>query len=307
MHQKKSNHSHSHDETKINSKNLLWVTLLNLLITAAEVAGGLISNSLSLLSDALHNLSDAFATFIAWIASRLSARNSTPKATFGLKRVEILSALLNAVILIVLTLYLFREAWFRLQDPEPVNSLVMLIVASIGLIANLYAVVILKKDSHKSLNVKAAYIHLIGDTLSSVVVIIGGILMYYFSIFWIDPVITFLIGIYIIKETYEILRQTVAILMQQTPECINLHEIKEEIEKIEEINNIHHIHAWNLTDQLIHFEAHIDIYDDLHLSQVEKIRFRVEKILKDKFKIDHITLQFEFKTADGKSMIHNGE
>jgi len=306
MHQV-SSHSHSHGDKKINSKNLLWVTLLNLLITAVELVGGLFSNSLSLLSDALHNLGDAFATFIAWIALKLSSRDSTPKATFGLKRIEILAALFNAVTLIILSFYLFKEAWFRLQDPEPVNSLVMLAVATIGLLANIYAVVLLKKDSAKSLNVKAAYIHLIGDSLSSVVVIIGGLLMLYFELYWVDPLITFLIGLYILKETIEILRQAVAILMQHTPECLNLLEIKAEVEKIGGVKNIYHIHAWNLTDQLIHFEAHVDVNHDMLLSEVDVLRNQIETMLRNSFDIDHVTLQFEYKTGGQKAMISNGE
>jgi len=281
--------------------------LLNLLITVVELIGGLLSNSLALLSDALHNLGDAFATFIAWIASRLSSRESTEKATFGLKRIEILSALLNSVTLIVLSIYLFREAWFRLQNPEPVNSVIMLVVAAIGLLANIYAVILLKKDSSNSLNVKAAYIHLIGDSLSSVVVIIGGILMLYFQIYWVDPIITFLIGLYILKETYQILKETVIILMQHTPENLNLQEIKTEIEKIREVKNIHHIHAWNLTDQLVHFEAHVEITDDLLISQLEIVRKEIETILRNSFYIDHITLQFEYQTEDHKTLIYNEE
>jgi len=306
MHQT-SSHSHLHSDKKVNTGNLLWVTLLNVIITIAELIGGLLSNSLALLSDALHNLGDAFATFIAWIASRLSTRESSEKATFGLKRIEILAALLNAVTLIVLSIYLFREAWFRLQNPEPVNSLIMLVVAAIGLLANIYAVVLLKKDSAKSLNVKAAYIHLIGDSLSSVVVIIGGLLMLYFQIYWVDPIITFLIGLYILKETYQILKETVNILMQHTPDNLNLQEIKKEIERIKEVKNIHHIHAWNLTDQLIHFEAHIEIADDLRLSQLEIVRTEIETTLRNSFNIDHITLQFEYQTDDQKSLIFKEE
>ncbi len=306
MHQT-SSHIHSHGEKKINSGNLLLVTLLNLVITAAELAGGLLSNSLALLSDALHNLGDAFATFIAWIAIKLSARQSTPKSTFGLKRIEILAALLNTITLIILSFYLFREAWIRFHNPEAVNSVVMLIVASIGLLANLYAVLVLRKDSAKSINVRAAYIHLIGDSLSSVVVIAGGLLMLFYEIYWVDPLITFLIGLYILKETFTILKQTLGILMQQTPGNLDLHNIKTEIEKIKAVNNIHHIHAWNLTDQLIHFEAHVDINEDLLLSQVDVIREQIEEILIGSFNIDHVTLQFEYKTGHHKSMINNKE
>jgi cobalt-zinc-cadmium efflux system protein len=296
---------HGHREKQINSGNLLWVTLLNLLITFTEIAGGVMSNSISLLSDAVHNLGDAFATFIAWIAFHLSRRNSTSRSTFGLKRIEILAALFNSVLLIVLTIFLFREAWFRIHNPEPVDSVIMLIVAAVGLLANLFAVIILKKDSASSLNIKAAYLHLIGDAMSSVAVIAGGLLMLRFKIYWIDPIVTFLIGIYIMKETIEIVRQTVSILMQQTPGHLNLQEIKDEIEKVDEVKNIHHIHAWNLTDRLVHFEAHIDLKEDLRVSQVDEIRIRIEKTLCDSFKIDHVTLQFEYKTGDHKAMIHN--
>ncbi len=304
MHQTGS-HIRSVGENKINSGNLLLVTLLNLAITLAELAGGILSNSISLLSDALHNLGDAFATFIAWIALKLSNRRSTPKSTFGLKRIEILAALLNTVTLIILSFYLFREAWLRFLHPEPVNSVVMLVVAAIGLVANLYAVLILRKDSVKNINVRAAYIHLIGDSLSSVVVLIGGFLMLFFEIYWVDPLVTFLIGVYILKETFSIMKQALSILMQQTPDGLDLHAIKEEIEKIKEVKNIHHIHAWNLTDQLIHFEAHVDVTEDLLLSQVDGIREQIEKKLQEMFKIDHVTLQFEYKTGHHKTMINN--
>lgn len=299
-------HNQTHGHTAVNTRNLLLVTCLNLIITLAELIGGILSNSLSLMSDALHNLGDAFASFIAWIASRLSSRSSTPRATFGMKRIEILAALLNAVVLAVLCIYLFREAWIRILEPEPVNSSVILIVATIGLFANLYGVILLKKDSSKSINVRAAYLHLLGDSLSSVAVIAGGLIMHYFEIFWVDPLITILIGIYILKETFSILKQTVTILMQNTPESIDLHDIKKDIELIPEVENIHHLHAWNLTDQLIHFEAHVEVNQDLQLSQVQKVQENIELLLRENFKIDHVTLQFEYKNCVQKSMIHNG-
>jgi cobalt-zinc-cadmium efflux system protein len=165
---KRRNHHHQ----PVNEKNLLITTFLNLVITVVEIAGGLLSGSLALLSDALHNLSDTFATFIAYLATLIGKRQATQKKTFGYKRMEILAALFNAVILIVMSVFLLKEAYGRWNDPRPINSLVMLVVGMIGLLANLYAVILLKKDAHKSLNVRAAYIHLIGDSLSSVVVII---------------------------------------------------------------------------------------------------------------------------------------
>lgn len=289
------NHTHKHE---INKKNLLYATILNLLISVVEIIGGLLSGSLALLSDALHNLGDAFSTFIAYIASIISGKKSTPKRTYGYKRIEILSALLNSVLLIGITIFLFVEAYERLKNPQEINSVIMLSVASIGLIANIIAVFLLHKDSNHNLNVKAAYLHLIGDSLSSVVVIIGGVLIYFFNIFWIDPVITFLIGIYILIEAIKIINEAIKILMQNTPPDFDIEEIKREIEKDARIHNIHHIHAWSLTDQKIYFDAHVDTLNDLTLSEVNIVRNDLEKILKSKFEVDHITLQFEYRTCD---------
>ena len=288
----KKDHNHS------SRKNLLAATILNLIISVAELIGGVLSGSLALFSDALHNLGDAFSTFIALIANIVAGKENTPKRTFGYKRIEILAALLNSVILIGITIYLFVEAVERLKNPQEINSLLMLIVAGIGLIANIIAVFILHKDSKHSLNVKAAYLHLIGDSLSSVVVIIGGLLIYFFRLYWIDPVVSFVIGIYILYEAVKILDEAVKILMQNTPPGLDISEVKNVIEEDPRIRTMHHIHAWNLTDQRIHFEAHVDVFDDFHLSEVDKIRKDVEKILTEKFTIDHITLQFEYQACE---------
>ena len=286
---------HAHDQKEINSKNLLIVTVLNFLITAAEVVGGLLSNSLALLSDALHNLGDGIAVLIAYIAHKVSKRPSTDKKTFGYRRVQILAALLNGIILVVISVYLFYEAYHRFLDPEPIKGLIMFIVASIGLAANLVAVLILKKDSRKNLNVKAAYLHLLGDTLSSVAVIFGGLLIYFYEIYWVDPLITVLIGAYILKETFQVLRETVDILMQSAPGSVDAGEVRKRLESFGEISTVHHIHLWMLDDQSIHYESHIDLNEDLALSQTEGLRKNIEKTLREEFGIHHITIQFEYK------------
>jgi cobalt-zinc-cadmium efflux system protein len=294
-------HDHSHD---IKEKNLLMVSLLNLIITIVEVIGGLVSNSLALLSDAFHNLGDTFAVVLAYIANKIGKKSATEKRTFGYKRIEILAALLNAVILIVITVFLFIEAYHRILSPEPVKGMIMFVVAVVGLIANLAAVVLLKDDSDHNLNVRAAYLHLLGDTISSVAVIIGAVLIYFFHIYWIDPLVTFLVGIYILKEAFVVLREAVDILMQSTPPSIDIHEVVEAIEKISEINNIHHVHSWKLDDQQIHFECHADLDNDLPLSQADKIRLEIEELLLNKFGISHVTIQFEYNCCSEKNMIH---
>jgi cobalt-zinc-cadmium efflux system protein len=180
----------------------------------------------------------------------------------------------------------------------------MLIVAFIGLLANLYAVFLLHKDSKSSINVRAAYLHLIGDSLSSVVVIIGGLAMMFYQIYWIDPLITVLIGLYILKETWSILKESVSILMMDTPERLNLQNIKNEIEGINGIENIHHLHVWSLTDTQCYFEAHIDTSKDLRLSEINNLRSEIEVLLNNNYGIDHVTLQFEYHVKDNKKFIN---
>ena len=183
----------------------------------------------------------------------------------------------------------------------------MLIVAVIGLLANLISVLMLRKDKSHNINIKAAYLHLIGDTLSSVAVIAGGILIVFFEAYWVDPVITFLIGIYIIKETYQILKETINILMQATPQNININEIKGEIENLPEINNIHHVHIWNLSDTDTHFECHIDLEVDMPVSRTDSLRQQIDELLSNKFNISHTTVQIEFNCCDDKGVIHKAE
>ena len=301
---KRVRRKHTHHQHAVNEKNLLAATFLNLVITVVEVAGGLLSGSLALLSDALHNLSDTFATFIAYLAILIGKREANQKKTFGYKRLEILAALINAVILIVVSVFLIREAWHRWQNPAPINSMIMLVVGMIGLLANLYAVLILRKDARKSINVKAAYIHLIGDSLSSVVVIIAGVLIRLYKIDWIDPIITVFISLYIIRSGFVILKESVNILMQSAPDHLDLTLIKNRVEQASEVLNMHHIHAWMLTDNEIHLEAHVELKSDLKLSQVKQIQHTIEKYLRKDFGVTHITLQFEFKTNHAPSLIH---
>ena len=289
----------------VNEKNLLVATLLNLVITVVEIAGSILSGSLALLSDAIHNLSDTFATFIAYLATIIGRREANQKRTFGYKRMEILAAMINAVILIVMSFFLIKEAWHRWQNPAPIRSMIMLVVGLIGLLANLYALLILRKDAGKSINVKAAYIHLIGDSLSSVVVVTGAVLIRIFKIDWIDPIITVLISIYILRSGYVILKDAVNILMQSAPDHLDLPAIKKRVEQESEVLNIHHIHAWMLTDQQIHLEAHVELKNDLKLSQVKQIQHEIELYLKDEIGVGHVTLQFEFNTNHAPSLIHS--
>ena len=299
----RGHHSHGSQGKNLKGKNLFFAFGLNLIITVAEIIGGIFSNSLALVSDAIHNLGDTFAVMLAYIANVIGRKNANERKTFGYKRIEILAALLNAVILVVITLFLFFEAYKRFQSPQPIKGALMFWVAVLGLIANLVAVIILKGDSKQNINIRAAYLHLLGDTISSVAVIAGSILIYFFSIYWIDPVVTILIGLYIIKEAFQVLKETVDILMQGTPSTIDLKEVVDEIEKHDEISNIHHVHSWRLDDKQIHFECHADLTKDLPLSKTDTIRMEIENILLSRFGISHVTIQFEYNCCDEKSVI----
>lgn len=298
------NHSHHHIEP--NKTNLLFSVLLNAGITLAEFIGGILSNSLALISDAVHNLSDTMAIVISYLAMLIGKKDSTSKNTFGFKRIEILAALFNAVVLIVISVYLFFEAYKRFLNPEPIQGKIMFIVATIGLLGNLVSVLLLHKDSSHNLNVKAAYLHLVGDTLSSIGVIIGSVLIYFWNIYWIDPLLTILIGLVIIKATWSILKETVEILMQASPAALNLDEIKKELEKYPDIKDIHHIHAWRLSDNIIHFQCHADVNKNLPIHEIDQIRIELENTLHKKFGIDHITIQMELDSCSDKKAINNG-
>jgi cobalt-zinc-cadmium efflux system protein len=298
-------HNHQgHSEKDHTEKNLLISTLLNLTISIVEIVGGIFSNSLALISDALHNLGDTSALFIAYLANLISKKKYNARKTFGYKRIEIIAALFNAVVLTVIIVYLFIEAIQRIGNPEPIKGLIMFAVAVIGFLANLFSVLLLRKNAGDNLNIRAAYLHLIGDTVSSIIVIFTAVLIYFFDLFWIDPLVTFILGLYLLRETFLILKEALDILMQSTPHGLDLSEVKAALESIPEIDNIHHVHAWNLNDQEIQFECHIDLKSDLRLSETEAIKFNVQDVLVNKFNIKHVTIQYEYNCCADKNMIH---
>lgn len=297
------NHNHHNHHEGAEGKKLLFTVVLNFVITIAEFVGGIFANSLALISDAIHNLSDAIALLITYLTFKISKKPSDSKHTFGYKRIQILAALFNSVTLIAICFYLLYEAYERFMNPEPIKSVIMLSVALIGLLANLLSVLLLKDHSKENLNIKAAYLHLIGDTFSSVAVIIGGILIYFYEVYWVDPLITVLISLYIIKETYSVLYETYKILMQSTPSDVSIEELVSTLKEIKGVRGVHHIHVWNLTDKEIHFEGHVDLATDMKISESQKILEKVRNTLKDKFEIHHITLQFEHNRCDDKSVI----
>ncbi|MGB9907782.1 MAG: cation diffusion facilitator family transporter [Candidatus Saccharicenans sp.] len=288
--------------TATSGKNLLITMGLNFFITVAEVVGGLLSGSLALISDALHNLSDGLAIIITYAALKLSRRPKTTRYTFGLKRAEILAAIINASSLIIISFFLIKEAIQRLNKPSPISGNLMLLVAFIGLAANVAGTLLLKKGSTHNLNIRAAYIHLLSDAFSSLAVIIGASLIMFFRVYWVDPLLTILICLYILKEAYQIVKEAVDILMMSSPAGIKLEEIQQLIEKIPGVINVHHVHLWKLNEADTHFEAHIEV-KDMAVSQTAEIQKRISEELQQHYDINHVTLQFECQVCKKQEII----
>ncbi|HQO05304.1 MAG TPA: cation diffusion facilitator family transporter [Fervidobacterium sp.] len=289
-------HSHNHGtlvDSEISGIRLLYVVLLNFGITAAELIGGLIAGSLSLISDSLHNFSDAMSIVVTYLAHKISLREPSEKKTFGYKRSTILAAFLNSLTLLVIGGFLIKEAIERFANPLRVGSITVIWVGSIGLVANLLSMYLLRKWSGKDMNIRSAYLHMFTDALSSVVVILGAVIMSFSNLNWIDPLLTVLIAAYVIKESFEILIKSINILMQSAPEVADVNTIVEQLKKIDEVQDVHHVHIWSLDENTVFFEAHINLKEDLPVSETMNIESKVKDQLKS-FSISHVTIQFEY-------------
>lgn len=296
-------HSHSHNHNDLKGRNLLISIFLNILITISQVIGGLISGSLALLSDALHNFSDVLSLVVSYIANKLSKKEASIHRTFGYKRAEILAAFINASTLIIVAVLLIIEAIKRFQNPEEIKTGLVIWLSLIGIIANGLSVLLLKKDSESNMNMRSAYLHLLTDMMASVAVLVGGLLMKFYQIYWIDSALTLAIAIYLIWMGYDLLKTSTKVLMLFTPEAVPVKEIVAEINAFESIKNVHHVHVWQLNEDEIHLEAHIDFQEDITLSQFDVILHEIEELVFHKYDINHVNIQPEFGKCDSKDVI----
>ena len=298
------NHSHVHiHKHEVRGKNLVYSILLNLLITIAQIVGGIISGSLALISDALHNFSDVLSLVFSLLAHKLSRRKASVDHTFGYKRAELIAAFINAITLVVVALFLVYEAASRLFHPQPIQSTLVIWLALLGIAVNGGSVLLLKKDSEHNLNMKSAYLHLLTDMMASVAVLVGGLLMKFYGWFWVDSVMTLLIAFYLIYVSYDLIKSATKMLMLFTPDYIDIKELVREVHKINGVNKLHHIHVWHLNDEELHLEAHLDCSDDIKMSEFNVLLDEVEQVLFEKFQINHINIQPEFKKEDPKDFI----
>jgi cobalt-zinc-cadmium efflux system protein len=297
-------HNHSHSHPTLSGKNLLLSIVLNIVITVAQIIGGFISGSLALISDAVHNFSDVISLIISYLANLLThKKKQTKKSTFGYKRAEIIAAFINAVSLIIIAVFLGIEAFQRFSVQFEIKSDLVIWLAILGIAVNGFSVLLLKKDAKNNLNMKTAYLHLLTDMLTSVAVLIGGLLMKYYQIYWIDAVLTLIISCYLIYMSWDILLTSLKILMLFAPKHIIIDEVVQEVSLVEGVKNIHHVHIWQLNDHDCHFEAHIEFKEDIKLSDFDLVCEQVEEILKTKFHIQHCNLQPEYNRTDSKEII----
>lgn len=299
----KHSHGHTHAHPDLKGRNLKISIFLNIVITVSQVIGGILSGSLSLLSDALHNFSDVLSLVVSYIANVLSKKEASPKRTFGYKRAEIIAAFVNAATLVVVAIILIKEAIERFFNPQTIASDLVIWLSLLGILANGFSVLLLKKDAGHNMNMKSAYLHLLTDMMASIAVLVGGLLMKFYQLYWVDAVLTMAIALYLIYMGYNLLKDSTRVLMLFTPQTIQVQQIVETIGRIEPVKNVHHVHVWQLNENKIHLEAHIDFGKDIKLSEFDAILSTIEEEVFHKFGINHVSIQPEFDKCDDKVII----
>jgi len=285
-------HSHHHGEIKESGSRLLLTLALNFIIPAAQMAGGIISNSMALISDAMHNFSDFTAILISYVAFRIGRKGVSARNTFGYQRAEVMAALINGAILVGASIFIVYEAVLRFQHPQPVAGRIVMVLAGIGILGNGLSALLLHRDSKDNLNIRGAFLHMLGDLLTSVVVLINGAILIFKPWYWLDPLLSLLIVVFILKNCWGIIKEATAVLMNATPRGIDIHEIKNFLENIPEVCAVHYLHAWNVSSSSIAFSCHVEVNDQA-VSETEVLSKKIRHELYHRFGIDHPILQFE--------------
>jgi cobalt-zinc-cadmium efflux system protein len=303
-HDHEHEHDHAHDHAGGHAhavaggrKGLLFALGITLFMMIAEIIGGLLSNSLALLSDAGHMFTDTLALALSFFAMKFADMPATEKKTFGFYRLEILAALLNGITLVIISLYIMYEAYLRILNPQPVAGTLMLVVAIIGLAVNIMGALFLIKHRETNLNIRGAFLHIIGDAVSSVGVIIGGIVILYTGWYLIDPILSILIALGIIAGAVGLVTESVSILLESAPSHINIAAVAEEIATIDGVREAYHVHVWTITSSVYALSAHV-IIDDRPVSGSRVLLDAIRQRLTDRFKIMHSTIQLECERCD---------
>lgn len=282
---------HDHGHTESGNKRLVGAVLVNVLLTVAQVVGGLLSGSLSLVADALHNLNDAASLGIALVARRIARRPADNRRTFGHRRAEVIGALINLTTLVIVGLYLIYEAVIRYSDPRPIEGWVVVWVAGIALVVDIVTAVLTYKLSRGNLNIRTAFIHNVSDALASVAVIVAGTFILLYEWYWTDIVATVLISAYVLYQGATMMRDTVRILMEGVPPDLRLKDISEALAGLPGVADVHHVHVWQLDEEHRALEAHLVVEGDAVVGA--KLRRSARRLLSEQFRVGHSTLELE--------------
>ncbi|MCR9183478.1 MAG: cation diffusion facilitator family transporter [Flavobacteriaceae bacterium] len=294
---------HHHKSSQVKGSRVLFSIILNLILTLAQLIGGIISGSLALISDTLHNFSDVVSLSISYSANKLIRKEASYKRTFGYKRAEIMAAFINSSTIVIVAIYLIYEAIHRFIEPQEIGSDIVIWMALLGIAVDGFSMLLLKKDSDKNMNMKSAYLHMLSDLASSVAVLIGGLLMKFYEIWWIDGVLTLIIAFYLIYVGYDLLKKSFKVLMLYTPEDVKVEEITKKVNELPGIKSMHHIHIWQLNEDEVHLEAHLEFNEDVKISEFDRLLLELEELLINDFGINHITIQPEFQKKEKSKAI----
>jgi len=282
------NHQH-HNVEALGDRRLAIAIAFNMLLTLAQIIGGIVSGSLSLIADALHNFSDASSLLIALVARKIGRQPADHFKTFGYKRAEVIAALINLVTLVLIGLYLIYQAIWRIFEPQVIEGWTVVIVAAIALAIDVATAMLTYRMSKTSINIRAAFLHNVSDALASVGVIIAGALILLYDWYWSDTLLTLLIASYVLHQAASLLPKTIHILMQGTPEGIAIDDVIQAMQRVDGVSDVHHVHIWQLDEQRNALEAHVVIDD----GQWEPIKAILKDMLTKQFFISHSTLEFE--------------
>ncbi|MBZ5537892.1 MAG: cation diffusion facilitator family transporter [Acidobacteriia bacterium] len=283
---------------------LLLTILLNLVIFVAELIFGIVANSLALITDAFHNLTDFSSAVISLTAHRISQREADSRRTFGYQRVEILAAVLNVAVLFAVAGVIFIKAFHRLQSPAPVRGGLMFGVALVALMANVAAAMLLRESAKENLNVRSTFVHALSDALSSLGAMIAGVFVMVKGWEITDSLASLLIGVFIVWGGWGILKEATNILLNAAPRWIKVDDIKARLEQLPEVEGVHHIHVWSSSSASVAFSAHILVKNQT-LEEVDRLSHTIREILVHEFQVDHPTLQFETRQFEAVALFCN--
>jgi len=280
-----------HDRTgSTASKNLIWAIGINTMIAVTEVVFGVVAGSMSLISDALHNFADIGSMYLSLWGEKVAARPNTSNKTYGYKRAEVIIAFVNGSVLLGMSGWVLVESVIRMFKPEPVAGFIMLLVASISFVGNSLATHILGKDAKKNLNLKSAWLHAMQDALFSLAVVLGGVIIYYTGWNWVDPVVSIVVSLFLLKEVYEILSESVNMLLDSVPNDIDFEEVKNTLADFKGIIRVNDLHIWQTGSNDRFLSAHL-IIEEMNQIDRTKLLAKVMELLKEKYDIHHPTLQ----------------